>query len=490
MPDAKRPRGTSRGTTSRSKSSSSSSSRSTGRARGASAARGTGGRGTTKRPAAKPATRREELEPLDLEGTDFEELLDASSTPRGARAAADAEDLDDGDDIEEELDDTEEEDAPEARPRFGASSLGSTVPARTADTLGASGFGASSTSTGGHDPITPLSERFGAGGAADPVAPWAGLDDDTDALNESKPLDDWLVAILGLALALFSSIVPWYTSALGELSGIAAGRTGVLTFVAGVGAFVIALLRRSKVSVGFPLQQGVVIEALAYLGVAGAILARFAPFQPASVSTSNVGTLGSVALGVALVFAASRLSSGAPLVLQPGWFAGRGGRLGAVLLVLFLVLAGGLVVLKPGAPSANQPTSPAQQFTTTPPPCLTDVNFPILAQVNPGQGYFTYDIPSQTDGEPVQYCGGNLESPKPVSELRVAYLRALDENGWTAKISKQAQPTKGLVEITLTKPSCGKINLTDTSGNGKGAKTQVTIVLGNCALFGVPQPTQ
>jgi len=488
MPEAKRPRNTSRSSTSRSTSSrSTASGRSTaGRARGTGASKG-----GAKRPPAprKPAAKREELEPLDLEGTGFEELLDASAAPRARRSSA----ADVADDDAEVLFEDEEVEDDEAPDPFA--SIRPSATARTDRAVSPTASASSFASGDAADPLVPLSERFGAGGTADaasPIAPWSGLDDDA-SLNdeEAKPLDEMLVAILGLALAGVTAVMPWYQTGFQKLSGLAAGKLGVLTFIGGFGAFVIAALRRAKVKLRFPLQTGVIIEGLAYLAVAGALLSRFGPFKPAGASVINTGTLLAVGLGIVLAFLAARLTSGAPLMLQPGWMRGDGGRLGAVLLVLLILGAGALAIVKPGAPKAASPTGTGLEYTQEAPACLKDPKFPILRKVvaGPGAGYYSYEIPSQT-GDPVTYCGGNLVSDERIATLRQAYMKALGEAGWTAKVLSQGQPTKGLVEIQLSKPQCGAVRLIDTSKTpSAGGKTTVAVSLLPCAIAGA-EPSQ
>lgn len=484
MPEAKRPRNTSRSSTSRSTSSRSAASgrSTTGRARGTGASKG-----GAKRPPAprKPAARREELEPLDLEGTGFEELLDASATPR-ARRASTPEVADDDDVLFEQDEDDEEAAAPDPFASIRPGAAGRT------DRAGAAASTSSFATAEPADPIMPLSERFGAGGGPDasqPIAPWSGLEEDPSiGEEEAKPLDELLVAILGLALAGVTALMPWYQVGFQKLSGLAAGKLGVLTFIGGFGAFLIAVLRRAKVKLRFPLQTGVMIEALAYLAVAGAIISRF--IQPSGGSILNPGNFTAVGLGVTLAFVAARLTSGAPLMLQPGWMRGDGGRLGAVLLVLLILGAGALAVIKPGAPKAASTTGTGLEYTQDAPACLKDPKFPILRKVvaGPGAGYYSYEIPSQSG--PVTYCGGNLVSDERIATLRKAYMSALKAAGWDAKLVSQGQPTAGLVEIQLSKPQCGAVRLIDTSGTPtSGGKTTVAVSLLPCAVAG-GEPSQ
>lgn len=486
MPEAKRPRGTSGGSKSRSTSSRSTGSRST-----ASRARGTAsGSSGAKRPAAprkpaarkpaprKPAVRGEELEPLDLEGTDFEELLDASAAPRGRRMKPGDPEVTVAfeDDLEAELDEIPEEEADpfaSIRPRIAGR--------EREQATTASNF----TTTGANDPITPLSERFGGGGrvesAMEPIAPWSGIEDDV-ALDdeEAKPTDELLVAVLGLALAGVTALLPWYETGFTKLSGLAAGKLGVLTFIGGFGAFLIVLLRRLKVTVRFPLQTGVIIEGLAYLAIAGALLSRFGPFLPDGASVINVGTLVPVGIGIALAFTAARLTSGAPLMVQPGWIRAQGGRLGAALLVLFIVGAGALAAVKPGAPKAASPTGAGIEYFQTAPACLTDEKFPILGKVTPkpGTGYFS--TPDPTGGGQALLCGGTLQSEARIWTLKKNYVDALAAAGWTASVTPQQQASKGQATIGVTAPLCGSIHLLDTAGNPEGANTDVTIALQPC----------
>lgn len=478
MPEAKRPRGTSR--SSGSKSTSRSTARGS-RSSGASRTRGASSGGTTRRPAAsKP--RRDELEPLDLEGTDFEELLEAS-VARGRRAApepeddaTDADDLDD-DDLEADEQDRFAALRPSTRtdePAPRASKRGDEPGVRATS---AAGFAATPSS----DPITPLSERFGAGAASTtgpvpPVTPWSELGTEDDFLSEDgKPFDQLLAAGLGLALALATWMLPWYSNGVRDLSALAAGTLGVVTFIAGVGAFAIGLMLRSGVKVRFPLKAGVIIEGLAYLGIAAAILGRFGFLRPDNANIKSANSLVAVGIGIALVFVAARLTSGAPLMLQPGWMKAQGGRLGAMVLAGLVLLGGIVAAVKPGKPEAQAPISTIQ-YETEPVQCLKDVNFPNFESVTavPGTGYYEYEA-----GVAGTFCGGQLESDIPIGRLEKSYLKALQKNGWTARVLPERAAQPGATVIELTAPSCGTVTLMNNARPG-GKRTSVNLYLSGC----------
>jgi hypothetical protein len=463
MPEQKRPRGSSRGSTSRS----SSGSRSTGRARGTSGGRSGSSSGRKLPPRAPSSARNEELEPLDLEGTDFEELLEASATSRARRGQPEAEPA-----FEAEGDDVDDGASTGRMTPIRAS--GSDQPVRSGMAPTAASFGAAT------DPDTArtLSERFGSDPATDDIAPWAALDADAPLPDESgTPTDMLLVAAAGLALAAATWFLPWYQRGSGTLTAIAGAKYGLgaITFVGGLGSFIVAMLRRSKVAIRFPLQSGVIIEILAYAAVAGAILGRF--IRPENVTVKNANTLIAVGLGIAIALLASRLTSGAPLMTQPDWLRQPGGRNGALVLGALVVAIAGLAIAKPGGPKAPVITG-APTFSATPTACFKDVEFPNLRLVTPSEPGGYYDAPS-TGGQ--TFCVATLTSEVPLGRLEDTYLTALKKAGFDARVVKEAQPNKGSTEITFSEPICGTVRLLNTSKTpGIDGKTSVTAQLGGC----------
>lgn len=418
----------------------------------------------------------EELEPLDFEGTAFADLLAAAPASKREKTARpselglvdDEEDLDD-EDYEEEEDFEEEDEDEDGRDEAGA--LGAKRSAAYSSLRGTSRVITSPPALGSTQTESPAQSAAASATPPSPplpIAPWGSLDgveDDTPP----KSLDELLVGVFGLLLAVIVSVLNWYapTNGLKELTGLSAGGFAVIPFVAGVGALLIVVLRRVGMKIRFPVDQGLMLEVIGYAAVGGTIAARF--FRPkgaALVGQWGSSTLLAVAAGIGIAWFASRMSQGAPLVVRPGWFSDKAGRLGAAVLVLLLLLGGGLAILKPGSSSPDVGFD-GLKYSKEAPACLTDLDFPLPdALVVSDKGFYRYDLPV-TPGIDGDLCGAEFTSSLSLKKVHNKMVKLFGKAGW--KFSITSGPDKGRTFIQFTKPSCGQFEMFD-QGKTPGTK--------------------
>lgn len=401
--------------------------------------------------AKKPA---EELQPLDLEGTDFEGLLEASARPTArktepARPRAPKDSVDRARSaMQEAVDEApipswSEQDAPPA------STLGS-IPAVT----------------GGFDAPTFTSSA---------VDPAESLED------PARPRDELLAGLAGLVLAV-STLLPWYRLGARELTGLASGTFAALAFAVGLAAAGIVVLRRLGRPVRFPLEFGLVLEVLGYAGVGSVIVKRF--LRPSGYDVVNLNTFLALGSAAGLAFMASKLSAGAPFVIRPGWAKESGGKVGAGLLAGIVLVAGVLAVVKPGAPTT--PKIEELKTSSTAPACVEEANFPVLAVIT-DVTYRYGTIPgSEFTGEPYTICTGEGRSTELPPQLQKRFQTQLAAAKWKFETPKAIS---GIAMITLREPRCGFISMNKASGTSPGAKKAPTLVswnFGTCRSLGGP----
>lgn len=412
-----------------------------GRARGASSG---GARGASSSRGKPPASRRQrpidDLEPLDLEGSDFEELLEASHGP-SEPARAEVEEIE-----------PERPWGPGIEPRL--------APGIPKDV--------------GFDPAPDTSIDESA------VSMWGQPDaasiDEQASLEVARPRDELLVAVLGFLLA-GSTLLTWYADGAGfrKLTGLASGSFAAVVFACGIAAGVIAALRRMGKVVRFPYETGIVLEVLGYAAVGSVILKRIGPFRPDGMRAVNLGTLSALGLGILLALVASRLSANAPFVSHPGWLAQQGGHLGAMILVGTLAVAGGAAILKPGAGATSSTPQNSVETTTEPPACATEVDFQVPGVLMETKYY------TSAAGQLVA-CSGSAASEASVKEVAKRWAQRLREAGWTID---PPQITAGVASIALKKPRCGSITVHRQLGTapGQDGRAQAAWSFYDCTLL-------
>lgn len=450
MPEQKRPRGSSGRSSSGRPKSRSTSSRSSKPAAG-------------RRKPAAPKRKQEELEPLDLSGTDFEELLEAG-------AARDDEDLEDVDDLDE--DELEEDD--DTYSDLRASSRLKPVSQEQGDL--AARFG-SYQATSGDDPIVAPWAPEQAGVSPAPV----GDDEDT------SKRDEMVVGGFALLLIILTAAMPWYVVGPRQLTGLAAGGFAIIPLVAAVGALITVAMKLTGRTIRFPVERGMMLEVLGYLAVGGTVLARIIRPDGANLYGSfGYPTLIAMGAGIGLAWFASRLSHGAPLVLRPGWMKESGGRAGAALLASMVALGAVLWFLEPfdSTPQARS-INDSLTYTKNPPSCFTENEFPLPpALVIDEKGFFKYDLGENpvVEGD---FCGVEFYSDLTVKKLRDKMRNQLKRNGWKFSLSGAAG---GMPLIQLTKPACGTMSFFN-QGNSEEVeyRTRGSVQIVPCqSVGGVP----
>jgi hypothetical protein len=428
----------------------------------AAAKRSTASRKTSsaKKPASrgKATTGRDDLQPLDLEGTDFEDLLDAS-------ADLDTEDVDDLYDAEADDDGEDDElEEPEVEtPRAAPGVIRWNPPEETSE---------SGPPTAGLPPIPPV----GPGDA--PFHPMPSPEEDEEPVSTR---DEALVAILGLLLA-GSTLLPWYEVGSRQITGLGSGSFGPLVFVAGIGAAIIAGARLLGKRLRFPMERGLILEVLGYIAAGSVIIKRFLKPAP-DVSTDGTNTFIALALAIALALLASRLSSGAPLMVRPGWRKEKGGQAGAGILASLVLVAVALAIVQPGKLSTGGSIQ-SPNYSSTPPKCSTSVEFPVPAVLKEVQ-YFNLEYNNEFAGGGTSACGGLAEASQTPKDIAQRFQRLLKQKGWNFDA---ASNRGGVTLIVLRSPRCGTISASRPGGASGTPMTQVQWNFTECTAVGGTPP--
>jgi hypothetical protein len=288
-----------------------------------------------------------------------------------------------------------------------------------------------------------------------------GLHTEEPVLPKSAPEverypQDIPVAILSAILA-GSAFLPWYRSSGGgpSPSGWTSGTWGPIILALGVGSFLLIVLRRIKVAVGLPFEESLVHEAIGWVSLIG--IALKSRFRPGS-DLFGVGWGIYVAIGAAvpLLLIAGRMSPHAPLVVRPGWFRGRAGRIGIV--VIAVVLAGGAtfatrnaVDLK-GTVGTNRRLPPGTVRGL--PKCAE--SFPLPKNTKPTFGVGDKDAPT---------CQAYFSDERSLADTVAAFKEALDKDGWVYTTQQQSP---AVTQFDISKPRCGQLYVVSNTPQGGG----------------------
>jgi len=274
----------------------------------------------------------------------------------------------------------------------------------------------------------------------------------------SAPLVDkpWAEVGVGVFAALLAGSVflPWYHNALATVSGWSSGTWGPIIFFLALAALAIVVLRRVQVSIAFPVEAPLVVEAIGWICVIGLILKRY--FQPTVFGTKlpSAGWIfASLACALALAILAGTASSNTAFVLRPRWFGGRPGWIGTA--VLAVALAGGLALgfTNTSVPAAA-PVKPGPQPSQIRglPNCAKRLNLPTP------QGFTAYVGYESTTCIATWYTSFTL------SQAYSRYTAALRAARW---IVTDGQQKTGGRTAALRGPACGNASVASARLTGK-----------------------
>jgi hypothetical protein len=179
-----------------------------------------------------------------------------------------------------------------------------------------------------------------------------------------RPLVELGVGLVALLLALSTILKSfgWFeaVSAPGVTPGAsgtgwAISPVGPLVFFLALAVIAIIVMRRIGFAIAFPFETSTIVEGIGYLAV-GLLLATRFLFVPAGWAIRQGGWITSVVLAAGLFLLAGMMSSSAPLVLKPGWFGARAGKVGAITVGIALLggAAFGLVNDPPGPKACGE----------------------------------------------------------------------------------------------------------------------------------------
>ena len=234
-----------------------------------------------------------------------------------------------------------------------------------------------------------------------------------------RPLHEAAVGVLAAALAA-AVFLPWYSRAGFDTSGWSSGTWGPMVFGLAVAAVVIVVLRRLGVAIQFPVHHALVLEGIGWAAVGALLIKRVWAPRIAGTEMSTTGWLIAaliVALGIALV--AGSVSQGVVLVLRPGWFAARSGRLGAGVLALGIAAGAVFGILNDVETSLNAPPNQASQFEEGYPACAERI-LPVPNRVEPDRG-----------GTAQGNCVAVLRTTLGQRRAYNRYLNTFEAAGWT-----------------------------------------------------------
>lgn len=412
-------------------------------------------KGAPKRSAQRPNPRRraeqdEILDPLDLEG-----ILDDDELDEGS-----------------EDDDISEEQAPAL----------SAVASRAADLDGTDAM------TGATVPEVFVAEGpFVSEGHADTSQPLLVRFDDrevpppSEVVGVERPREELLAGVAALLLSL-TVFLPWFGPKGLEISGWEGGLWGPIIFFAALAVVAIVGLRRAGVPVTLPVDHAAIIEAVGWMALLGGLASRFFGIEVAPTDyNATRWVFAPMALGAILAAVASKISTGSPFVLRPGWFSGMGGKIGAAVLAVAL-LAGVAFGVTGTATPGKQVTGPragsVKTFNGTLPPCAKAVKFPTPSIVKLQQ---SFQLPEDN-------CNVTFTSTQSLAKVIAAYRAALKTAGWKFT----AIPSPNAMSFQLTAPRCGTLalNALTLPSTERAARAKVTgfaVFSKTCTGAGVPQ---
>ncbi|MFA5890068.1 MAG: hypothetical protein WDA27_03805 [Actinomycetota bacterium] len=297
-------------------------------------------------------------------------------------------------------------------------------------------------------------------------------DDSTPAPDAPSALDGapprtWeepAAAALAGVLAILV-LVPWYSAGSLSVSGWASGTWGPVVFFLALAAVGVIALRRLNAPVRFPVESGLVVEAVAWVSIVGLFIKRFMRVKAGATGFTLGVTRGQtialfVAVGLALV--AGRLSTNAPIMIRPGWFRDREGKIGVA--ILGVALAVGLIFGFTNSAFPGQPQSqagavnPNVRQVTGMPKCGKDMRFPVPAGVTATSGYDIKGSPTCV----MTFSSSSLT----LSKMYSRFVAALRKAGWSVTSSPALQTTRVL---SLTKPKCGQMTFIEGQSGATSA---------------------
>lgn len=289
--------------------------------------------------------------------------------------------------------------------------------------------------------------------------------------------------LVGLAAALLAAatFLPWYRS-FGEfdISGWASGTWGPAVFFLGLAGVVIVGARRFGVALAFPVSYSLLLEGIGWVSVLGLLAKRFWPPENFSVvglsaNPLEMGFWVALFAAVAVAMLASRLSRNAPIVVLPGWFRSKAGKLGAGILAL--AIAGGAafgVMNDPGEALARargdrvgSSFDPGQtpEVEQGLPSCMKDLGFATPSGVTATQGFSAAN----------DVCTASFTSKTPLAKLASDMLAAMKSAGWKVQAVKDGT-TETTRIFTVTEPRCGNVSILDDTTKNTRA---IQVLLGD-----------
>jgi hypothetical protein len=286
-----------------------------------------------------------------------------------------------------------------------------------------------------------------------------------------KPWAEVMVGAFAVLLAA-SVFLPWYHNALATVSGWSSGTWGPIIFFLALGALGIVTLRRLQISIAFPVESPLVVEAIGWACVIGLILKRY--FQPVAFGAklpSDGWIFASLACALGMALLAGVASSSTSFVLRPRWFEGKPGWIGAGVLVVALAAGVSLGFTNTSVPTAA-PLRPGPQPTQVRgvPACAKRDNVPTPSAFTP---YVGYDSTT---------CIAAWSTTLSVTQAYARYIAALRAAGWTVT---DGQPSAAGRSAGLKGKACGTASVAKAAIGGK-MEVVVEVVLFKCSA----QPTK
>jgi len=300
-------------------------------------------------------------------------------------------------------------------------------------------------------------------------------------IHDEKPVieDPRGELLVGLAAALLaaSTFLPWYRS-FGEydISGWASGTWGPVVFFLGLAGVAIIGLRRVGVAVAFPVSYSLLLEGIGWASVLGLLIKRFRTpetFDVVGVSTNplKMGFWVALVAAVAIAMLASRLSRNAPIVVLPGWFHSKAGKLGAA--VLALAIAGGAafglmndageaLAAARGDSGSFLGQDGSVQDGTQPdieqglPACVKDLGFTTPDGVTATQGFS-----SEANG----ICTAQFTSKKKLDDVANVFLASMRQAGWTVEALEGSTGAATARLFSVSAPICGTVQIFEDPAN-------------------------
>ena len=284
-----------------------------------------------------------------------------------------------------------------------------------------------------------------------------GLREEEPPPRISQPVgrypQDIPVAVLSAILA-GSTFLPWYRApGVASATGWSSGTWGPIILALGAGSFLLILLRRLKIPVGLPFEESLVHEGIGWLSLIGiALKSRFRPGQ--NLFGIGYGIYVAIGAAVLLLLIAGRMSPHAPLVVRPGWFRGRAGRIGMVVIALVLASAATFATTNAVNLSADTTTNRRLPPGTVRglPKCAE--SFPVPKDVRPTFGVGEKDAPT---------CQAYFSDDRSLADAVAAFKESLDKAGWTYTTQQQSP---AVTQFDITKPRCGQLYVVSNTQQG------------------------